>query len=68
MGDQTSPFLVACPSLNTEKTTCPRFVFEDTTIGFSSVKLETSLIFPLFWDYVPSFDLRRLVALYHISE
>ena len=27
-----------------------------------------SCFFPLFGDYVPSFDLGRLVTLYHLSE
>ena len=65
MGDQMSPSLVSCPWLNTEKTTCPRFGFEDT-LGFSIrllVKLEMSPFFPLFGDYVPSFDLGRLVTI-----
>ena len=60
-----SLFLVACPWL-TEKTTCPHFVFEDTTLGFS-IKLEMSFS-PFLGIYVPSFDLRHLVTLYHISE
>ena len=54
MGDQTSPFLVACPWLNTEKTTCPHFVFEDT-LGFSIrmlVKLEISDVLSLYIIYI----------------
>ena len=64
--------VVACPWLH-NKLPVPWLVLEGTLgfsirIEFQLVKLEMSVFYFFFGDYVPSVDLGRLVTLYHISE